>query len=202
MEFTNDKLIMSIFTKVIEFYMNQPDKPATCGYCNYCTGKCGCPECNGYSCYGSGCGGCRNHDEITSSDRSASICAPTIRPPTIHHPTIHPTTPETIPDPTIPAPLIKHLEPEIFIPDGGPEGVGVEPIPDCRWEACGGTRDPTTTDHVHLPPFDEGILEFVMRKNKTVLPRLNQVIPAPLTRHLEPEIIIHDSGEEGRGVDP
>lgn len=46
-----------------------------------------------------------------------------------------------------PSPLSRqpHVEPEIFTPHGGPEGVGVEPIPDCRWEACGGTRPPTNS---------------------------------------------------------
>ena len=85
-------------------------KTVDCGECSYCTNKCSCPGCNGYSNWGE-CGGCRN---------------PIPQPPPLRR---HP-----------------HLEPEIFIPEGGPEGVGVYPIedsgpiPDCRWEACGGTR--------------------------------------------------------------
>lgn len=41
-----------------------------------------------------------------------------------------------------PPPLRRHphVEPEIFIPHGGPEGVGVEPNSDCLWDACGVTK--------------------------------------------------------------
>jgi hypothetical protein len=109
-------------------------KTVDCGECSYCTRKCCCPGCNGYSNWGE-CGGCKS---------PISQPSPLSRQP--------------------------HVEPEIFIPHGGPEGVGVEPIPDCRWEACGGTRLPTNSQedgedvHVSQMSIKYGLSDYYQIK--------------------------------------